>query len=298
MITQEDGTQAILQTSNDILAAYQRQNITMTLRQLYYQLVARDMIPNVVSMYKKLSELLTDARYAGFLDWDHLTDLTRSSERASQWGSVADIMDTAASSYRRPRWEGQPYHVELLTEKEALFSVLDPIAREWHIFLTVNRGFGSASLAYQMAWRLQEEIQQEKQAVILYIGDHDPSGLAMVGDMRSRLSEFLKFRHVPLSAFTFRALALTTEQVRQYNPPENPAKETDSRFKAYQKAFGDVSWEVDALQPETMRGIIDKAILEYVDLSEFERVKEREAAEKQELRTIAARYRKEGGQPE
>lgn len=283
----------IIERAAAILDEYARQDITMTLRQLYYQLVARDIIPNDQAVYKKLSSLLTDARYAGLLDWDMMTDLTRNSERASQWASLSGLLNSAVRAYRKPRWSGQRYHVELLTEKEALHSVLKPIADRWHIFFTVNRGFNSATTTYQLAGRLQQFIEAGRDVVCLYIGDHDPSGLEMIRDMRARLTEILQFRQVQIDAFAFQPVALTFEQVQQYQPPENPAKKTDSRFNGYQRQFGDGSWEVDALRPEVMTDIVDQAIRQFVDEDMFNRVIAEEDTDKARLQTFLTTFDKE-----
>jgi len=279
-------TKGLIDACEQILTEYTDQNIVMTLRQLYYQLVSRDLIPNDMNMYKKLSSILTKARYNGLLDWGAMEDLTRTSTRHSQWENVSDIMTSALLSYRKPRWRNQPYHVELLTEKEALSSVLAPIANDWHIYFTVNRGFNSASLTYRLAERVKERIEQGQDVVFLYLGDHDPSGLDMVRDIRDRISEFLKSGHVSTSRFAVRHIALTIAQVREFTPPPNPAKESDTRFKAYQKEFGDESWEVDALRPDVMKQLIDSAVNEYVDMSQLQRVKQEEIAEKFQLQEI------------
>lgn len=193
-------------------------------------------------------------------------------------------------AYRKPRWNGQPYHVELLTEKEALYSVLSPIADTWHVYLTVNRGFNSATLMYRLADRVQTYIRQGKTVIFLYLGDHDPSGLCMVKDVETRVREILEHRQVQINHFEVQHIALTFEQIEQYNPPENPAKEKDSRFKEYQKLYGDVSWEVDALRPDVMRQIVEDEILRYLDLSKFEAVKAEEDVEKQSLQGLVEQF--------
>lgn len=96
--------EALLMQISQIVEEYQRQRIRLTLRQLYYQLVARDVIPNQVKEYKKLSTLLTDARYSGKVDWNAIEDRIRVPSMPSEWDDVLDLIRSAKASYRLPRW--------------------------------------------------------------------------------------------------------------------------------------------------------------------------------------------------
>jgi hypothetical protein len=55
-------------------------------------------------------------------------------------------------------------------------------------------------------------------------------------------------------------IALNMDQVRQYGPPPNPAKVTDSRARTYIETYGDESWELDALDPATITALIQEAV--------------------------------------
>lgn len=117
------GSLRLIQHANTILAEYQRRGITVTLRQLYYQFVARDIIPNSQREYKRLGSIINDARLAGLIDWDFMHDRTRNLNALSHWASPGDMVNTAAASYHRDLWEGQPKYVEVWVEKDALLSV-------------------------------------------------------------------------------------------------------------------------------------------------------------------------------
>lgn len=270
--------QILLEKCFHILNEYRSKGITVTLRQLYYQLVARDVLPNLDKSYHKLSGILTDARYCGFVDWDAIEDRIRIPHRHSEFDDVLHLVKSAQYSYRLDRWKDQEYYVELFTEKDALSSVLQPICDEWHIYLNVNRGYSSATAYYDVSKRFLE--QDEKKCVALYFGDHDPSGLDMVRDIESRLSEFgCDVEVIPI--------ALTMEQVRQYNPPPNPAKLSDPRAKWYVSNFGRTSWEVDALPPDVMIDLVDSKIREYVDEGKMNKVKKQESEDIKQLEEFA-----------
>ena len=278
----------------EITEAYRQQRITLTGRQLYYQLVAQGIIPNAMEIYKRVSKFSTDARYGGFVDWEAIEDRGRVPERHGQWDNVEELIESAVRAYRLPRWDDQDEYVELYCEKQALESVFKPIADRWHIYFGYNKGYSSASTMYDLAKRVKEQLENDKKVTILYFGDHDPSGLDMVRDMRDRITEFLTEGKdedsYPLDpwkvedTFEVQQVALNIEQVRQYNPPPNPAKFSDPRAKDYIEKYGQVSWELDALNPTILRDLTEQAILEHLDLDKYQAIVQQEKDEIEKLR--------------
>ena len=139
----------------DIVNEYEQQGLRLTARQLYYQFVSRDLIPNKVSSYKNLTSLLTDARYAGLIDWDAIEDRGREADVPLEFASIQARVDAAVRNYRLPRWETQECYAELWVEKQALAGVLEPLAREFHVTLMVNKGYSSASAMFTSAQRFK-----------------------------------------------------------------------------------------------------------------------------------------------
>lgn len=274
---------------NEIIEDYQAQGLRLTLRQLYYQLVTKNIIPNVEKSYKNLSSLVSDARLAGLMDWDAIEDRVRVPRRQNEWRDIPHLVDSALRAYRLPRWETQYCYVELWVEKDALAGVLAPIASKYHITLMVNRGYSSQSAMYESALRFLDrqggavddtgERYDYKPAYLLYLGDHDPSGEDMVRDVADRLEMF--GAHVSVSK-----VALTIEQVREYDPPPNPAKVSDPRAKNYIAEHGNESWEVDALPPEVLTSLIEEQLDRLVDRKLMDKVIKREDADKQRLREM------------
>jgi len=263
-------TKTLLSQIRKITTDYTNQGITMTLRQLYYQLVARDIIPNADEIYKRIGTLVTDAKYNGLLDWSALEDRGRPQSMSADWDNVRDLVDSAISSYRLPRWKDQEKYVELFTEKDALSSVLKPICRKYHIRLVVNKGYTSSSVMYELGKRITRKLKEGKQVRLLYLGDHDASGLDMLRDITDRLTEMLeKGSQFIFPAFKIIPVALTGAQIKQYNPPPNPAKITDPRAKWYIKQHGESSWEVDALKPEIMIEIVETAVQKEIDIEKY-----------------------------
>ena len=275
---------ARIEEINAILDEYDGQRLTA--RQVYYRLVAAAKIPNTPTSYKNLTSLLADARYAGLVDWDLIEDRGREPDSPSEWDSIDDLVDAAVRQWRSPRWNDQPHYVELWVEKQALAGVLAPIARRHHITLMVNKGYSSASAMKAAADRMSEQCSGDRTPIVLYLGDHDPSGNDMVRDIRDRLEEF------GVDSLEVRKLALTRAQIDQFNPPPNPAKITDSRAKAYIEEHGEFSWELDALPPRELNRLVDRAIRGIVDDELMEAAIAREDAERGRVTTAIANSRK------
>jgi len=273
-----------------ITESYRAQKITLTGRQLYYQLVAGGVIPNAMEIYKRISKFSTDARYGGHIDWNSIEDRGRIPEKHAEWEDVQSLIESAVSSYRLPRWADQDKYVELYCEKQALESVFKPIANRYHIYFGYNKGYSSASTMYDLAKRIKHQIEEGKTTIILYFGDHDASGLDMVRDIEERILEFLTMGNDPIhpvdaaDMFEVTQVALNINQVRQYNPPPNPAKMTDPRAKKYVDEWGQSSWELDALNPTILRDLAEQAILEHLDIEKYGAVIEQEEEEIEKLR--------------
>lgn len=264
-----------------IIAEYMQSNLRLTLRQLYYQLVSRSVIPNSDKEYKKLSSLLSNGRLAGLVDWDAIEDRVRQPYKSSEFENIHELMEAAAYSYRLPRWAGQDHYCELWVEKDALAGVLRPIAQRYHITLMVNRGYSSQSAMYESANRINKSMDDygSQSASVLYLGDLDPSGEDMVRDIQDRLDMFEADVHVG-------KIALTMEQVNEYNPPPSPTKRRDPRSADFLRKYGESSWEVDALPPDVLTRIIESELDTLVDREKMDQII---LKEKSDLATLKAK---------
>jgi hypothetical protein len=250
--------QETVDTANEILDEYEQQGFRLSLRQLYYQMVARGYIENTVNSYKRIGDIVSKARQAGQVDWDMIEDRGRETVSAGHWKNPAEIVRIAAAQFRIDKWEDQPYHIECMVEKDALSGVLEPVCRDLDISITANKGYSSSSTMYEIGRRLYQAWKvQHKLICILYLGDHDPSGMDMTRDVQERL---VQYSEIPSALLEVVRLALNYDQVERWQPPENPAKQTDSRFAAYQKKFGESSWELDAVEPVAMANLVRELV--------------------------------------
>ncbi|TFH39907.1 MAG: hypothetical protein E4H01_17470 [Lysobacterales bacterium] len=242
----------VIEIANEIIADYQQQEFSLTLRQLYYQFVSRDLIPNADKEYDKLGSIIDRGRLAGLIDWEAIEDRTRIVRENSHWDSPSDIIDSAAASYKNDLWSSQKTRVQVWIEKDALVGVIEGICRQLDVACFSCRGYSSQSAMWRAAMRFRDYYRKHKQGtVILHLGDHDPSGVDMSRDIQDRL--LLLSNNAPVEV---KRIALTMAQVRMYNPPPNPAKITDSRATSYIEQYGNQSWELDALEPRTLVALV------------------------------------------
>ena len=245
-------------TANAIIDEYAAQGFDLTLRQLYYQMVARGHIENSERSYKNFGNVIDDGRLAGLIDWDRIVDRTRNLRGNSHFRDPAHIMTAAVSSFQIDKWGRQPYRVEVWVEKDALVGVVEVPCRRLDVPFFACRGYTSQSEMWAAAQRLKSWRRRGQTPVILYLGDHDPSGIDMTRDVIDRMILFAGGLKVD-------RLALNWNQVERYNPPPNPAKLTDSRADGYIAKFGLSSWELDALDPTTLAGLIETAVETFRD---------------------------------
>jgi hypothetical protein len=274
---------AVIANANKIIEEYQAQGFDLTLRQLYYQFVARALIPNKDTEYKKLGDTIADGRLMGLIDWEAITDRTRNLKQNSHWHSPADIISSAASSFAYDKWAEQPYRIECWIEKDALVGILESACEPLDVPYFSCRGYTSISEVWAAAMRLKKWKRDGQKILILHLGDHDPSGIDMSRDIVDRLKIF----GVNVE---FKRLALNMDQVEQYTPPPNPAKVTDSRFKEYEELYGEESWELDALDPAVLVSLIEEAIVEYRDDAAWDDEVEREQDAKTKLSKAAKHW--------
>lgn len=258
-------TQLIIQQANEIIEDYNRQGYTLTLRQLYYQFVAKGLIENTMNSYKRLGSIVTDGRYAGEISWTSIEDNHRESAVAEYVNeSEQRVFEGIEYHLSLDFWARQDSYVEVWVEKDALLGVVSKACKRWKVPHMACKGYLSASEAWRAAQRFEEASQDGKQCYLIHLGDHDPSGIDMTRDNGDRLELFLE-ETCGAGTVDVRRIALNMDQVKQYGPPPNPAKITDSRAEGYIKRFGGESWELDALEPRVLDDLVDKTVRQFID---------------------------------
>lgn len=249
---------------NDIIDEYLDQGFTLSVRQLYYQLVARGLVENTEQSYKNTASIINDGRLCGLIDWDAIEDRNRDIETRPSWTSGASIVRSAAESFHMDMWVNQTERVCVIVEKAALAGVLGPLCRRYDVPLLAARGYPSVSIVRELVEEHFLPCMQEDQVPhVLHLGDHDPSGIDMTRDLRERIDMFVD------GQFDFEVdlerIALTMPQVQVKRPPPNPAKTTDARYKDYRRKYGNESWELDALEPSFLVQLVEGKIKALID---------------------------------
>lgn len=265
----------------EITGEYMAMGYTLSVRQLYYQLVSRDIIENNKEQYNRVKRMTKEARIAGVVDWDSIQDRTRGLKGWNGFDNPAEAIRRAASTYMTNWWAGQACYVECWYEKDALSDVVRSACAKTRTPFMACKGYTSTTIQRETAERLNSITGKEK--IILYLGDHDPSGCDMNRQIQASMDLFG-------AKVQIKRIALNMEQVQEYNPPPNFAKDTDKRYPAYKAKYGEKCWELDALRPEVMAELIDKQIRSYLDLGQFEKMQAEEREQEQELFAIAANY--------
>ena len=261
-------TQAIVDIAYTILA----DDHPMTVRQVYYQLVARQIIKNQDSQYKRISRILVDARKDGAIPWDWIEDRLRRPRAVSMWEDLTDFGTDAVQAYRRNVWTEQPRYFETWLEKDALSGIFEDLLRPYGVTLNVGRGYDGWDSIRNAALRMGDG----RRAAILYFGDFDPSGEDMARSLEDRLAYFGCMPDIV-------KCALTAEDIARYQLPPDPAKRTDTRAAEFIAKNGDISVELDALPGAVLRQRIRQEVEARLDMSALEATRRLEATERQRL---------------
>lgn len=292
----------IIGKANGVIAVYQQQGYKLTLRQLYYQFVAKDLFPdswidpayntkhglpadtkNTMKNYKHLGDIINDARLAGLIDWLAIEDRTRNLQSHSSWASPHSIVRACADQYTVDLWADQINHVEVWIEKEALIGVIEGVCTDLQVPYFACKGYTSQSEMWEAAQRLKRHEKAGKNTIVIHLGDHDPSGLDMTRDIQERLELFG-------STAVVNRIALTWDQIQEYAPPPNPAKTTDARYAKYQEEYGDDSWELDALEPQVLSDLIREAVENRIEQSDWDEAMERQQIGRDQLSRVSRRW--------
>ena len=284
-----EDTKLAISVCNQIINEYREQKLVLSLRQLYYQHVSHNLFPadrlwrwdyakkkwlkdpnvtpNAEPNYDWLGTIVTAGRMAGLIDWDIIEDRGRKPLITKTWESAKHAVKDCSEWFHLDRWADQSNYVWVMVEKAALEGILIPICQKWQVPFQSQRGYGSASSMYSAGKRMQEHYAiKSKQVHVLYLGDLDPSGTDMTRDVEERLRLFSQ------SPIFVHRIALNPDQVRQYSPPPNPAKKTDSRYNRFVEEHGEESYELDALAPDVISTMIENSIKAFLDMEKWNKI--------------------------
>ena len=253
----------------------------LTLRQIYYQLVASGRVKNTRSQYTMLSTLVKWMRIDERLPWDVLEDRTRTVTDKRGYENMSEFIESETEwlfdGYARCLVQGQNKYIEVWTEKDALLSIFKGIVLPYCMRAVTCRGYQSVTFIADFYTRAEQAIMRGQTPVVLYFGDLDPSGVQMLEATIETLESELG-----LQGAIFKRIALLPEHIRKYNLPHDPTaiKKTDTRYRKYKEIYGDTAVELDALHPGIITEICEDAIRAEIDIDKFETEKKEEVIDR------------------
>jgi hypothetical protein len=253
----------------------------MTVRQVFYQATVRGIVEKLESGYAKVQVDLTKMRRDGSLPYDWLADNTRWQRKPRTFDSVEDALKETAAFYRKNLWRDADCYVEIWLEKDALAGVIYPITEMYDVPLMVARGYASLSFLYSAAEYINE---LSVPAYIYHLGDFDPSGVNAGEKIEETLREL-----APDAEIYFERIAVTPEQIDEWDLPTRPTKASDTRSKN----FGGISVELDAIDPNVLRDLVQETIERHLPPDQFEILKTAEESEREIISRLVSRATKQ-----
>jgi hypothetical protein len=294
---------------------YRGQGFSLTLRQMYYQLVARGHLENGQKHYKRIGDVLTKARYEGEFPLNGMVDRGRSIQGGSSTRCDDSIQTGAGDAtnwirnlpeflLQTHRWYAQETYVSVWVEKEALAEIFEQTCNQLGVGWFACRGYPSVSSLYSFlktaerategerhprysfgdsSWEERHHGTAEK-VVVLYFGDHDPDGWEIPRSCERNLN-ILQQRTGTEMEIEFKRIALNMDQIEEFDPPPFPAKITSSRYEKYNEEHDtNDAWELDALEPPVLQQLITENVEAYFDEAIFDQQQEAMGARQDTLR--------------
>jgi hypothetical protein len=267
-------TKAEVEDRRDALFYIIHDGRPMTVRQVFYQATVRGLVEKAESGYQKVQTDLTLMRRAGDLPYNWLADNTRWQRKPRTFNGVEEALKNTAAFYRKNLWANADCYVEIWLEKDALAGVIYPITSMFDVPLMVARGYASLSFLYNAAEFINDLVVP---AYIYHLGDFDPSGVNAGEKIEETLREL-----APDAEIYFERIAVTPDQISEWDLPTRPTKASDTRSKG----FGAISVELDAIEPNQLRALVQDAIEQHLPAHEYEVLKAAEASERELLASL------------
>jgi hypothetical protein len=253
----------------------------MTVRQIFYALTVRGIVPKTeAGGYVPVQRQVLALRRQGALPWAFIADGTRWVRRPTTYDSVEDALLETARLYRRNLWTEQNVRLEIWLEKDALASLISGTTYGWGVPLMVSRGQSSDTYCYaagQEAKRAWEEADLETIVYALY--DRDKSGRVAAEKIEEKLRTYSD--DAPIE---FTLLAVTDDQIEDWQLPTRPAKEKDEPDAV----------ELDSITPDRLIKLVEDAITSHIDAEAWNTARAYEKSERDILKRIANTHT-EGG---
>jgi hypothetical protein len=256
-----------------------------TVRQVFYQLVTRDVIEKTEKEYQgTVIRLLTEMRLGGAVQWSWIADESRRTSVTQTFDNITDALEDTAKFYRRSAMRESDVYIEIWSEKEALAGIIYEAASDYDVPVVVSKGMPSLTQVYRSFSHIHDAAMADKESFIYQFGDHDPTGCLIPETIKRRLGEFCaQYRIEPP---VVERIALTEAQIAEYRLPTRPTKR---KGNTHALGFEGDSVELDALPSAILRDLVRECIERHINQTELEVLREAERSERMQLRQFAAR---------
>lgn len=280
-VNRSRATKAELEARRDALYAIVSSSRPMTVRQTFYQAEIRGLVEKTEAGYDRVQRDLAEMRRSGRMPYGWIADFTRWQRKPRSFDGIEEALQDCAALYRKDLWRSADAYVEIWIEKEALTGVIYPITGEFDVPLMAAKGYASLSFLHGAAAYINK---LPVPAFIYHLGDFDPSGV----NAGEKIEETLR-KLASDTEIVFERLAVTPGQIAAWNLPTRPTKTSDSRSNG----FGDISVELDAIDPAMLRELVRTAIERHLPPEQFNLLKAAEESERQAI-TAFVEYGREG----
>ena len=255
----------------------------VTVRGVFYRVVSAGAVEKTEKGYSAVQRRLLHLRRTGEVPYSAITDGTRLRLKPESWDDIEQMLENAASSYRRALWNDQNVEVIIISEKDAISGVIYPVTAAFDVELCITRGYSSETFTHSIAQTVIQNDSHAKTTFVYQLGDHDPSGVDAWRSFGERVRDFARRRDGRDAAVEFERIAVTAAQIALWNLPTRPTKGSDSRAA---KFVGE-SVEVDAIPATTLRQLVRDRIEQHIDTEALRLTRIAEQSERDVLLQIA-----------
>ena len=278
-------TLAIREAVLDLTQKYER----MTIRQVFYQLESSGTVEKTEGGYRQVQAQVLKMRRDEALPWSFITDNTRWQRKPQSYQDIGEYVDRVSRSYRRDLWQGRGVRIEVWLEKDALADLVVDVTARWDVALMVSRGQSSVTFLHTAAKIAEDAWEHDAAETYIYaLYDFDAGGMRAANKVEHELPTY-----APETPIHFERLAVTEDQIYEWDLPTRPAKRTDPEAAKFAAEYGSEAVELDAIDPDQLKGLVDQAIESHVDPHAYAVEQAVEAEERRGLRALAGRWRDE-----
>jgi len=264
-----------------------------TVRQVFYQLVARAIIEKTEKEYQRtVIRLLSEMRLDDVVPWGWIVDESRRARATYTFDNIKDALRDCAETYRRSALRESDVYIEIWSEKEALAGIIYEAASKYDVPVMVSKGMPSLTQVYGSFINVRNAAFAGKQSYIYQFGDHDPTGCLIPKSLEARLREFCSKDDCD---FPFvERVALTAEQIRRYRLPTRPTKREGN---PHARGFRGNSVELDALPSRILRELVTDCIERHITPAALNVLRAAEESEREQIQQFADMAAEGGGAP-